>query len=345
MMPCLRGGSFRVIVSLLALPRWLVVGCGVVSLLLGGGPRADAQNPRSHLLIITGAPGEPRFAEKFSASARAIRQAAGLPAGQAQVLSGSTSMSDADGRATRDNMLAAIRSIAESSSRGDQVTIVLIGHGSGGEGNSFNLTGPDIGAAELASALNSLAGRQLTIVVAASAAGGWVPALAAPGRVVIAATRTPFERNESVFHTHFAQAFVNGTADVDKDGRVSMLEAFLHAAREVEREYASSSRLQTEHAVLDDNGDGEGSSAPGAAAADGRLAATRFLAPAATAVTSGSPGSDSLLAERRRVELALEELRSRRADMQSDEYERQLEALVTRLAEIRRALEPPREES
>src|SRR5690606_12040138 len=186
MMPCLRGGSFRVIVSLLALPRWLVVGCGVVSLLLGGGPRADAQNPRSHLLIITGAPGEPRFAEKFSASARAIRQAAGLPAGQAQVLSGSTSMSDADGRATRDNMLAAIRSIAESSSRGDQVTIVLIGHGSGGEGNSFNLTGPDIGAAELASALNSLAGRQLTIVVAASAAGGWVPALAAPGRVVIA---------------------------------------------------------------------------------------------------------------------------------------------------------------
>lgn len=331
--------------SLGALRRLCAVAAGVAALLLGGGPRAEAQAPRTFLLVVTGAAGEPRFAEQFSASARALRAAAALPSGQATVLSGSASMSDADGRATRETLVAAIRRLATDTREGDNVSIVLIGHGSAGEGNAFNLTGPDIDATSFATEIVALTGRRLTIVVAASAAGGWVPALAAPGRVVVAATRTPFERNESVFHKHFAQAFSNAAGDADKDGRVSILEAFIHATREVQREYESAGTLQTEHAVLDDNGDGEGSTEPGQAAPDGRLAMSRFLSAATVTARGNSPAADSLAAERGRVEQAIEALRARRATMDSTDYERELEALITRLAEIRRALEPPGEES
>lgn len=316
------------------------------SLLLGGGPRAEAQSASdAHLLIVTGAPGEPRFAESFAASARTLRDAAGIPHAYSHVLAGSASTRDADGRATKDELSAALARLAERSSAGNVVTIVLIGHGSAGDVARFNLVGPDVSAQEFATWIRPLSDRRLTVVIAASASGDWVPALSAPGRVVISATRTQFERNESLFHTHFTAAFKDAAGDVDKDGRVSILEAFNHATREVARVYATSGRLQTEHALLDDDGDGVGSMTPGGGGADGALAARSFLNVDRVMAGSNAPaGADSLLQERARLEAAIQELRGRRDEMELSTYERELETLITRLAEIRRTLEPPREE-
>ncbi len=312
---------------------------------LSAVPAASAGAQADHLLVVTGAPGEPRFTKAFHEAAATFVQAArtpgGLPAANVRYLAGSApAPAGATGRATRDGVQGAIRDLAAKTRAGDAVTIVLIGHGSMTDDVSrFNLPGPDVSATEMAAWLRPLAERRLTIVVAASASGDWMPALAAPGRVVITATRTGMEANEITFHTHFAAAYRDAAADADKDGRVSVLEAFTYANREVARGYESTGRLQTEHALLDDNGDGKGIATPAANAADGRMASRAFLGAAPDAArVAGRPGAEPLLRERAQVEQAVETLRGRKASMPAAEYDRQLEALITRLAEIRQAL-------
>ena len=61
-----------------------------------------------------------------------------------------------------------------------------------------------------------------------SASGDMLPVVAAPNRVVITATKSSFERNESHFAEFFVDALTKDVADVDKDGRVSLLDAFDH---------------------------------------------------------------------------------------------------------------------
>src|SRR4029450_11370062 len=91
------------------------------------------------------------------------------------------------------------------------------------------------------------------------------------------ATKSDMERNQTRFATYFIQAYASDVADADKDGRVSVLEAFDYARREVARAYESENHLLTEHAQLDDNGDHKGTAAPDAKSADGALAPRGLL--------------------------------------------------------------------
>ena len=79
-------------------------------------------------------------------------------------------------------------------------------------------------------------------------------------------------------------ADLGDAADINKDGRISLLEAFNFTRQEVARVYERDGLLLTEHAMLDDNGDGQGSEEPDpiAVGADGRIAQTLFFAPAST---------------------------------------------------------------
>ena len=61
------------------------------------------------------------------------------------------------------------------------------------------------------------------------------------------------ERNEVRFGHWFAQAFAGGAADIDKDGALSLFEAYAYTVREVKREYESDNKLQTEHARITDS--------------------------------------------------------------------------------------------
>jgi hypothetical protein len=112
-----------------------------------------------------------------------------------------------------------------------------------------------------------------------------------------------------------------------------MLEAFDFARREVQRLYDSENRLLTEHAMLDDNGDGEGSAEPALDNADGSLARTTFLAGgSATPTVVDDPELAALLEAKREIETSIEALRRRKDGMTTAEYERQLEALLVDLA-------------
>ena len=138
---------------------------------------------------------------------------------------------------------------------------MLIGHGTfDGHTAKFNLRGPDVTAEELAEWLKPLK-RPLAVINCASASAPFINRLAGENRVVITATKSGDEQNFARFGQYISAAIADPAADLDKDGQVSLLEAYLTACRQVAEFYEQEARLATEHALLDDNGDGLGTPA------------------------------------------------------------------------------------
>ncbi len=322
-----------------------------LALLLIALPAAPAAAQRTHLLVVSGIGGTPEYADTFyTLGARAVdaaRSRYGLAEADAVFLAERPERDPRRiaGRSTRAAVTRAIEALARRSAPGDEVLLLFIGHGSaqGGEPR-LNLPGPDLTAADLAALLDRLAGRRVAVVNTASASGGFVPALKGEGRLVVTATRSGAESNATRFGRYFVDAIAGDGADTDKDGRVSLLEAFLYARREVGRAYDGRRLLQSEHALLDGDGDGEGSGDPKPEDADAKAAATFFLAPAAAAAAAAAPGGAAdpkvrALEERKRgLEAKIDALKAARAGMDSIAYEGQLESLLLELARVDAAL-------
>src|SRR5690606_35142177 len=141
----------------------------------------------------------------------------------------------------------------------------------------------------------------------------------------------------TIFPRFFVTAFAEDVADTDKDGRVSLLEAFNYAQAEVNRAYEQDGRLKTEHAVLEYNGDGTAVADPGGESSDGAFSAAFYLG-AGRAVAAGAPPPDAspqlqaLYATKTKLEQQIAELRAKKAGMSESEYQKQLEALLVELA-------------
>jgi len=301
----------------------------------------------THVLVITGLGGDPEFREKFSEWGGKLVAAASekfaIPAENIIYLSEDPATDPRiQGRSTRENVDGAFTSLASTSQPGDYIFVVLIGHGSYTNGESrFNLPGPDLTAEDFALHLDQLSERRVAFANLASASGEFVKTLSGEGRAIVTATRTGRERNETVFGGYFIDAFAGESADLDRDGRVSLWEAFEFARTEVTREYATSNRIATEHAVLDDNGDGEGSSEL-VDAVDGALARTMFLAvdpTLATARATDDPELKALFEQRAELERHLEELRALRGQIEQDRYDNDLEELLVELALLNREIQ------
>lgn len=216
--------------------------------------------------------------------------------------------------------------------------MVLIGHGNPrGETSVFNIPGPDISGEDLDAMLAGLAAGALVVVNTASASGPFVEALSADNRVVITATSSGREYHAASFGEHFVAALAGTAADRDKDQRISMLEAFDYARREVRRAFETDKRLLTEHALLDDNGDGVGSLDAGEFDTDGGLANRVYLQqpklPAA-----GATELAQLLGQKGLLEDSIRELKKQRASMDRDDYYDRLELLLVDLALLSRRI-------
>ena len=74
--------------------------------------------------------------------------------------------------------------------------------------------------------------------------------------MIVTATKSGFEQNFARFGQHLADALADAAADLDGDGQTSLLEAYLTASRATAEFYRQSGRLATEHALLEDTGDG-----------------------------------------------------------------------------------------
>ncbi len=315
----------------------------LVALLFVGATHGAAQDAM-HLLVVTGLSGERSFATSFNTSASTLLTTArtrwDVAPTQAIWLAESIEAGDSGevrGVATREAIAAAVDSLARQSAEGDIVLVVLIGHGSGeGAESRLSVPGPDPTAAEYGRWLDLLAGRRVAIINGASASGDFLPVLAAPGRVVITATRSATERNATTFMTHFTHGIASDEADANRDGQLTLLEAYDYARRAVDEAYTADSRLLTEHAQLDDDGDGKGTSDTSVPeASDGRVAARIVLGARAAPV---SPQVAALLAERRALEGEVEALRRTRDRYDAESYADALETLLVAIAERTQAI-------
>jgi len=314
---------------------------------IAGGPwglpaPADAQE--THVLLVVGLPGEETYEERFHEWASTIRDAAverlGIREENLIWLADDPAARIRD-RATLTTMRSAVDEIAGRAGPDDRVLFVLIGHGTSSRGEvRFNLSGPDLDPAELGAMLERLAPRPLAVVHTASASGDFVPELSGEGRTIITATRSGRENTETWFAGFFAEALSGDVADLDKDGRISLLEAFEFSRREVARYFEQQNLLATEHALLDDNGDGQGTMEPSEATSDGARAGAFYVGglPRASASRSDRPAAtdDPVLATLYEQQAALEQRiaahRLRRGQMDTGAYERELEELLVELA-------------
>lgn len=312
-------------------------------------PAAAQQN--THVIIVSGIGGEPKYQQTFfewgAAMAKAAAERYAVPKENIAFLAERPEMDAqlATGRSTKEEVEKAIAAVAGRASPDALVFLLLIGHGSyqGGE-SRINLPGPDLTAQDFAKLLDTLAPRRVVFVNVASASGEFVKAVSGPNRVVITATKSGMERDHAQFGKFFVAALTSDGADTDKDGAVSMLEAFEYAKLETARAYEQDRALQTEHAVFDDNGDGMGSTAA-ADGQDGKLARLTFLGSAAVvAGTEAPPGASPALRklydEKREIEKRIDALRALKETMEQARYEQELEKLLIELAlkqqEIRR---------
>ena len=279
---------------------------------------------QTNLVIVSGLGGQPAYTKQFTdlsiALADAARARAGLP-DSSIVWLGEPATSPSSwhrGQSTKVNIESTLKRLAARPGD-EQTVIVLIGHGSGErEATRISLPGADLTTQDFARLLDGFGKRRVAFVNLTSASGDMAPLLAAPGRVVLTATKSAFERNESQFARFFVDAFAKDGADTDKDARVSIFEAFTYAAAEVKRFYETEGRLATEHPQLADADD---------------LAKRFFLSPGSAARAGGDAALAALLAQKDSLEEQVRRLRSRKEGMAADAYERELERLLVALAE------------
>ena len=241
-------------------------------------------------------------------------------------------------KSTREELAAVCREISSRVGKTDLVFVFLMGHGNfDAKSYKLNLPGnPDPTGDELALMLYSIPAQRFVVVNTTTCSGGSIQALAGKGKIVVSATKSGQEKNKTHLAQHFVDAFKNGSADVDKNGRVSVLEAFTYAAAKVEAFYTAQDALQTEHPVLDDDGDGLAQAKPSPDNGEGLLARTTFLDAGSPLLSQGKMSAEerALVTEAQEVEKQVEALRYAKSEMSPADYEQKLEVLLLRLATI-----------
>jgi hypothetical protein len=246
-------------------------------------------------------------------------------------------------KSTRKGLEEACLSIAARADEDDLVFVFIEGHGSyDGKIYKLNLVGPDPTDGELAEILYSIPAERFVVVNATNCSGGSLRALSRKGKIVITATKSGMEKNQTHMGEYFIDAFRENAADSDKNGRVSISEAFFYTSQKVEEYYAGQDNLQTEHSVLDDNGDAQGQSVLTPESGEGLLSRTTFLDSGIRedSLEILTPEQQKLALEAREVELEIEALKYDKEEMAEAEYEQKLEALLLRLARINAKLHP-----
>jgi hypothetical protein len=304
-----------------------------------------------YVVIMTGAAAEEKYAKRFQDwSFRlfdALTTSYGYRPEHITLLLGPGDATDPkiSGPCRKETILETIHHLAADTKSGDQVLFFLIGHGTSNEGGAkFNIVGPDITGEAFAQLLEKFAQQDVIVVNTTSASHPFCAAVSAPGRVIISATRSRFEKYDTVFAEYFIEALENHRADRDKNTRLSMWEAFQYAKLQVEKWYTDQDRIPSEHPSLDDNGDSILNTQPEPIKNDGRLAQIAYLDILPKASSSGgaeAPVSPEVIELTRRaheLERAVFLLRNRKDEISAAEYKKHMESLLIDLAKTSRDL-------
>ena len=240
--------------------------------------------------------------------------------------------SDGSTRATADNVRRLFADLRRRLTRDDTLLLILLGHGTyDGAEAKFNLVGPDLNADEWRRMLDAVPGR-IVLVDTTESSFPFLEKMSRAGRIVITATDSPAQRFATVFPEYFIEALADQSSDSDKNGRISVWEAFTAASAGVRRHYEQRGQLTTERSLLDDNGDGIGREA-GTPGEDGNVASAVYLDPDPD-VGGGDAALVALEGRRQALGFQLVELKTRRASMSDEQYQAELEKILIELATI-----------
>jgi hypothetical protein len=240
-------------------------------------------------------------------------------------------------KSTRENLAKVCKEIAGRSGKDDLVFVFIEGHGSYDQKiYKLNLVGPDPNADELAEMLYSIPARRFVVINATNTSGASLTDLSGKGKIVISATKSGSEGNQTHFGGFWVGALRNNNADMDKDGRTSVYEAFNYAVQMVERYYTDEGQLQTEHPVLNDNGVALNQAKAVSEGSEVTLARATYLDSGIKRAASAAmtPEEQQLFDEAQVLERQIELLKQEKAEMDPADYESKLEDLLLRLARV-----------
>lgn len=316
------------------------------------------------LILVVGSGGTPEYSAEFakwaarwteaSKNAQAETVVIGLDAVVATDANTTASSGDVASSSTTDadTLSSAIQKFAAIETS-EPLWLVYVGHGTfDGRRASLNLRGPDVTEERLSELLKE-SKRPVTGIFCCSCSSPFVNALSGPNRIIISATKDGNQIQYSRFGDAFSTAIGSLDADINRDGQVSLLEAWLFASRRTSEFYKTEGRLATEHSLLDDNGDQKGTRAENfeglrlkpniknAAEMDGKLSSRWSFV--------RSDEERKLTPEQRKIrddlESQLEALREQKDSMDEAVYLSRLEEILRPLAELYEGSSSPTVES
>ena len=239
-------------------------------------------------------------------------------------------------KSTRANLQTVCFDLAGRVHKDDLVFVFIEGHGDYNDNMyKLNLVGPDPTAEELAAMFYAIPTQRFITIDVTNCSGGSIAELSQDGKIVITATKSGMEKNQTHMGQYIVDALRNNAADADKNGRLSILETFSYARQKVEQYYSDEGLMQTEHPVLEDTGDAEAQSMPSAENGEGLLARTTFLdAGVLPAARVHTPEEEELRAQAHELEKQIETLKYAKGQMAPADYEKKLEGLLLGLARI-----------
>lgn len=236
-------------------------------------PEVAATKGTKRALVICGIPGDDEhrtlYAKTVETLVKALTDKYGFKSadvvvrfGDATTENDGPALKGARGLSDRAGIEADVAELRKQLKPSDTVWVIVIGHGHFDDRHShLNLPGPDIDDRAFGKLFEGLSASEQVFFITTAASGFFVKPLAAPGRIVIAATEADREVNETIFPHALASVLDAPPEDIDrdKDGVISLLDLYLAVSLDVLKRYADEMNLPTEHACLDDNGDGHGS--------------------------------------------------------------------------------------
>jgi hypothetical protein len=286
-------------------------------------------------VIVAGLGGEPDYEQRFTAAATDLDHILGSSGGETHVytLTGANS--------TRQHIEDTLGQVTRSAKPDDDFVLILIGHGTfDGLEYKFNLPGPDMSGAELATWCDRIPAKRQLIVNTTSASGGSIAAFDRPGRAVIAATKTGTEKNATVFVRYWVEALRDPVSDVNKNDAISAIEAFDYASAKTTAFYDSQKRLATEHAVFEDTGKHEPVRAASTETGEGQFLSNFTLLRLGSAQKAfADPAKRQLLTKKEQLEQKIDALKYQKAAMAPDDYKQQLTETLVELAHVQEEID------
>ncbi len=229
------------------------------------------------VLIICGHPGDEAHHRHFAETIDRLRQGLiqnlhvqpdqiSLQFGAEPIANDPGMILTATGRSTREEIESNVARIREELQPDDSLWVIVIGHAHyDGRHAHFNLPGPDFRSDEFAKLFTGIACQEQVFFLTCPVSGYFIKSLTAPNRIVITATEDDLEVNETICAAALADVLSNPPTrqvfDADQDDKLTLFDLYIVLVRRVIERYTQEMLVVTEHALLDDNGDGRGSEA------------------------------------------------------------------------------------